>query len=1435
LNLELTSQGGLASGQQSIYSDKDNAIYRRKKLQKFLDDIIYNMLNIPTAFFMTEIKYPFLCNLFKACVKYEMPQYIESIFNHNITAAIQRVSVSYADMISDNNVSLKRSPFPDAQLEDSQKRYLETIFPWSFILFIEYITFNPQQYHRERLCEIISKQKILQADLEAATQSKSGSKRRYLTCTNRLRLQKEKFDAWQKAESNATIPIYPLAAILRFACCERSNAKLAEDDELIEEGTDFVISKAVINALSTVFKYPQFASRILINTPKLLHIVNEITYKEFKSIYSDIFRYDAKYQEKPQMYELFKTKWIKYGKEIKILLDVYHEEYQKVHREAVWKSKELDFPQLHASIYPKDKNSLFTYCSNQHFQQMQEKYHLKIADQEQHFLHDVLQVFKMFGYADDSQHRFYGNYYREFVEKEENEEEEDDDDEEEEEEEEEEHPQDADDEHDEDAQAAEAAKQKRKTGDDDTEHPKQHEEQEEESYDEDDDDEKDKDDEDEEDEDEKPRRRNSTVDQEERALAADEHEDNMPAAPHEATPEELESKPRHRKQDTLTQETTQFAQMHEFDVEQIGRNNPLQSKYEDSSDEEVNLQHPPAQNNALDVNQSADLDDFDDLNDDNEIEANKARGSNEFDADEVKEINNIKPGGAAGTDSPLQNIQENTNIDARDQDHVEEEEEEEDHGNPFGLPVDDEEEEEDVEQKKEDEQTPPKHQEYQQQQDQHQQQGSGQNGFAAHEHDGDDGGDNNNGDDYHDDNAGQNGFGGGAGGAGGGRDRDDDDKEKDKRDDRKKKQSKDKAQQEEEEEEDEDEEQDVEDLDERQGTTPIVDVEEEEEDENGGFEEDDELKVNVGNTLRHMTKKSKRHGFLVEDKDGDGDENNEEEDEDADVDEFRANKEWATTLLNNPNITGMQSREAMLNRIEEQQDLYQRHQNQRLQEEEQEDMYSILDLDNTGFIDACLGDGTGQIDEQHNAQEFGWQTANVLVPDLSGDDVEDVDEDVNAAEMKEVVDENRFIDTTEAFSDEAFFKIRNDRWQVGRTDPISAIPREVAENSYVMLKDLTEPLQLSDLLGDFQKAGQIMLSRIDDMQASLIVENKLHSGVLKAHQLDEKKCYEEKEELLNEIEKLEAELKLLRDKRDENKAETAVLKTKQESYILKYNELKEVSTQKLRDQLRCFEIFKAQTTQLEKRIHSVEYQTEIAYKRYQRLLSFKKQQQLNIAQLDVEIESMEKEKEYLQQQLANLEEEQVMIDENERVYVERLKEQLRRLGKGMENKEKSCNIFRRNVVEERLRIHKIDDSLKKLRTNANPTTASDQELINATQHEALQAREKFAERTQQGSFFTNIHDHEKHLIESIEKVQSLDDKIYAKKWNIIQKSWNLKKTLLETANLNQMRKFLAKKEKQAKKHKKRLSKAQFRKVSSQNLSQGAAMQFRNKSQDFGAP
>jgi hypothetical protein len=272
-----------------------------------------------------------------------------------------------------------------------------------------------------------------------------------------------------------------------------------------------------------------------------------------------------------------------------------------------------------------------------------------------------------------------------------------------------------------------------------------------------------------------------------------------------------------------------------------------------------------------------------------------------------------------------------------------------------------------------------------------------------------------------------------------------------------------------------------------------------------------------------------------------------------------------------------------------------------------------------------------------------------------------------------------------------------------------------------------------------------------------------------------------------------------------------------------------VSTAKLRDQLRCFEIYRAQTQQLEKRVHSVAYQSEIGEKRLRRLDAFRREKELSIAALDAEMDAMTREKEALSAELRDLEAEQAHIDENERGYVARLKEQLRRLGKGMEAKQKSMAIFRRNVVEERLRIHAIDDSLKKSRTNANPTTASDEQLINATQHEALQAREEYAERTQSQSFFADIQTHEAALIRVIEETQKMDDQIYAQKWNIIQKSWNQKKLLLEAGKLKQMKKYLRRQEQNSKRHKRDRSKANYRRQTSKNLSHGAKAQFRRQS------
>eukprot|EP01084_Bolivina_argentea_P061208 111871_1 len=116
------------------------------------------------------------------------------------------------------------------------------------------------------------------------------------------------------------------------------------------------------------------------------------------------------------MYEQFKKQWMKYAKEIKLLLDVYHEPQHKLHREQIWPG----FYQYHKSInYNTNKDSLFNYYSNTHFQNMFERHKLDITQQKTNFINDFIIMFKEFGYNDDPLHRFYGNYYRDFVEREE--------------------------------------------------------------------------------------------------------------------------------------------------------------------------------------------------------------------------------------------------------------------------------------------------------------------------------------------------------------------------------------------------------------------------------------------------------------------------------------------------------------------------------------------------------------------------------------------------------------------------------------------------------------------------------------------------------------------------------------------------------------------------------------------------------------------------------------------------------------------------------------------------------------------------------------------------------------------------------------------------------------------------------------------------------
>ena len=114
----------------------------------------------------------------------------------------------------------------------------------------------------------------------------------------------------------------------------------------------------------------------------------------------------------------------------------------------------------------------------------------------------------------------------------------------------------------------------------------------------------------------------------------------------------------------------------------------------------------------------------------------------------------------------------------------------------------------------------------------------------------------------------------------------------------------------------------------------------------------------------------------------------------------------------------------------------------------------------------------------------------------------------------------------------------------------------------------------------------------------------------------------------------------------------------------------------------------------------------------------------------------------------------------------------------------------------------------------------------------FQAREKYAEKTHEHSFLANIGQYESALIHSIERVQTIDDEIYAKKWNIIQKTWNLKKHLLEIGKLRHLKKYLERREKEQASHRRTKSQAQFSRDAQKNLSFDARAQFQSQSGQF---
>merc|ERR1712228_821839 len=126
---------------------------------------------------------------------------------------------------------------------------------------------------------------------------------------------------------------------------------------------------------------------------------------------------------------------------------------------------------------------------------------------------------------------------------------------------------------------------------------------------------------------------------------------------------------------TDIEERNQFAD--QFNIDKIQKDddeNVFAKRYEDSTDEESEEMEKDKRRNKMDVNVKDSLNDFDEMDDSeiNIVSDTKARGSNEFDSEDIKLINK------ASAESPsLSNISEDKVFNDESQ------------SNPFGQPLDD--------------------------------------------------------------------------------------------------------------------------------------------------------------------------------------------------------------------------------------------------------------------------------------------------------------------------------------------------------------------------------------------------------------------------------------------------------------------------------------------------------------------------------------------------------------------------------------------------------------------------------------------------------------------------------------------------------------------------------------------------------------------------
>lgn len=77
---------------ENLLTETANRRFKEQKVRNFITSLVANLGAVPEAFYLTEIKYPFLAQLLRACVKYQA-QDLSGILNAVMTEAFEEFSV----------------------------------------------------------------------------------------------------------------------------------------------------------------------------------------------------------------------------------------------------------------------------------------------------------------------------------------------------------------------------------------------------------------------------------------------------------------------------------------------------------------------------------------------------------------------------------------------------------------------------------------------------------------------------------------------------------------------------------------------------------------------------------------------------------------------------------------------------------------------------------------------------------------------------------------------------------------------------------------------------------------------------------------------------------------------------------------------------------------------------------------------------------------------------------------------------------------------------------------------------------------------------------------------------------------------------------------------------------------------------------------------